>query len=127
MKRKVLIVDDEAHIREVTELALDAVGGWDVVAADSGSAAIGKAKVERPDAILMDVMMPDMDGPTTFEKLQSDPETAAIPVILLTAKVQESDRERFAGLGVAGVISKPFDPMSLASQVSHILGWDSPG
>ena len=127
MTRKVLIVDDEAHIREVTELALNVVGGWDVVIADSGRDAIEKARTEQPDAILMDVMMPDMDGPTTYENLQKDPSTAGLPVILLTAKVQESDRERFDGLGIAGVISKPFDPMTLASQVSQLLGWGEEG
>ena len=127
MKRKVLAVDDEAHIREVTELALGAVGGWDVVTAESGRTAIAQAKAEKPDAILMDVMMPDMDGPTTFEALQNDPDTAGIPVILLTAKVQESDQQRFLGSGVAGVLAKPFDPMTLASQIAHILGWDKSG
>jgi CheY-like chemotaxis protein len=71
----------------------------------------------------MDVMMPEMDGPTTFKHLQLNTATANIPVVLLTAKVQGVDQRRFAGLGVAGVLFKPFDPLTLASQISEVLGW----
>ncbi len=71
----------------------------------------------------MDVMMPDMDGPTTFKFLQQNPATSAIPVVLLTAKVQGVDQRRFAGLGVAAVLFKPFDPLTLAAQISEVLGW----
>jgi CheY-like chemotaxis protein len=78
---------------------------------------------QRPDAILLDVMMPDMDGPTTFQALQAVPETCAIPVILLTAKVQAADLRRFDQLGVAATIAKPFDPLTLPSQVATALGW----
>jgi two-component system alkaline phosphatase synthesis response regulator PhoP len=82
---------------------------------------IAKALAERPDAILLDVMMPGIDGPTTFKRLQVDPQTRGIPVILLTAKAQAADRDRFAKLGVAGVLTKPFDPMALSDQVAAIL------
>jgi CheY-like chemotaxis protein len=84
------------------------------VAADSSPA---------PDAILMDVMMPEMDGPTTFRQMQQNPALVRIPVLLLTAKVQGVDQRRFAGLGFAGVLFKPFDPLTLAAQVSQKLGW----
>ncbi len=121
--KRVLLVDDEPDIREVAQVSLEMVAGWTVLTAASGREAIAKAVAEQPDAILLDVMMPDMDGPTTFVQLQADPRIQSIPVILLTAKVQTADHRRFADLAVRGVIPKPFDPMSLAQQVSGILGW----
>lgn len=121
--RHVLIVDDESDIREVAGVSLGAVGGYEVTTAASGHEGIRKAIAEQPDAILLDVMMPEMDGPTTFGRLQSDPATSQIPVILLTAKVQSADRARFDELGVAAVFSKPFDPMTLSTQVAEALGW----
>lgn len=123
MPKKILIVDDEPNIREVTHMSLEMVGGFEVVEAASGSEGIEVAAQERPDAILLDVMMPDMDGPTTFEHLQQNEATKSIPVILLTAKIQAMDRERFEQLGVAGLIAKPFDPMNLADEVGRVLGW----
>ena len=122
--RKILIVDDEDDIREVARASLEMVGGWEVLAAGSGSEGLALAKVGQPDAILLDVMMPDMDGPTTFQKLQSNATTRHIPVILLTAKVQAADHLRFAQLGVSGVLAKPFDPMTLPSQVAEALSWN---
>lgn len=83
-----------------------------------------KAEAEQPDAILLDVMMPDMDGPNTFQKLQVNPATQHIPVILLTAKVQASDRRYYTELGIKAAIAKPFNPLQLASQVAEVLGWD---
>ena len=121
--RRILVVDDEDDIREVAQLSLEMVGGWEVLAASSGAEGIARAAAERPDAILLDVMMPDMDGPATFRALRDNPATTEIPVILLTAKVQAADRRRFDDLGVAGVLSKPFDPMELANEVSRTLGW----
>jgi len=115
------LVDDEDDIREVAGISLEAVGGWQVSSASCGREGIEKALAERPDAILLDVMMPDIDGPTTFERLQADPGTRDIPVILLTAKAQSVDRQRFAELGVAGMLTKPFDPMKLPGQVAAIL------
>ena len=123
--RTILIVDDEDDIREVTRVSLELVGGWTVVAAGSGKDALAEAKAAQPDAILLDVMMPDMDGPTTFLALQADAATRHIPVILLTAKVQAADRLRFSEMGVSGVLAKPFDPMTLPSQVAEVLSWSS--
>ena len=121
--KRILIIDDEDDIREVAKLSLEMLGGWDVVLASSGGEGLSTAEVEKPDAILLDVMMPGMDGPTTLLRLQERQATQAIPVILMTAKVQAADRERFKSLGVTNVIAKPFDPMQLASQVSDALGW----
>jgi CheY-like chemotaxis protein len=121
--RTVLVIDDEDDIREVAQVSLEALGGWNVLTASSGDQGIQRAAADQPDAILLDVMMPGMDGPTTFQKLQAEDATRSIPVIFLTAKVQAADRQRFADLGVAGVIAKPFDPMTLASDVAALLKW----
>ena|ERR1035441_6488579 len=123
--RQILIIDDEDDIREVAALSLEATAGWEIVTANSGAAGILAAAnpKRRPHAILMDVMMPGMDGPTTFRKMQQNPDIAGIPVLLLTAKVQGVDQRRFADLGVAGVLFKPFDPLTLAAQISAALGW----
>lgn len=123
--RRILIIDDEDDIREVAALSLEATAGWEIVAASSGAEGIQAASdpARRPDAILMDVMMPGMDGPTTFRQMQQNPEISGIPVLLLTAKVQGVDQRRFADLGVAGVLFKPFDPLTLAQQISMTLGW----
>ena len=121
MSKRILLIDDENDIREAAGISLESVGGWQVSSANSGHLGIEIALAEQPDAILLDVMMPDMDGPTTFARLQDDPGTREIPVILLTAKAQGADRKRFAELGVAGVLTKPFDPMALPGQVAAIL------
>ena len=123
--KRILVVDDKDDIREVAKVSLEMVGGLEVFTACSGSEGIEKAKAELPDAILLDVMMPDMDGPTTFQKIRADAAIQHIPVILLTAKVQANDHRKFADLGVSGVIAKPFDPLSLSAQVAKVLGWES--
>ncbi|NJR64467.1 MAG: response regulator [Leptolyngbyaceae cyanobacterium CRU_2_3] len=123
MTKRILIIDNEQYIQEVIQICLQTTAGWQVMAVSSGRDGIAKAEVEQPDAILLDVMMPDMDGLTTFQVLQDHPDTRPIPVILLTAKVQSSDRCRYEELGVKGTIAKPFDPLELASQVATILGW----
>ena len=123
MPKRILVIDDEDDIREAAQLSLEMTTGWDVVSAASGAAGIEAARARRPDAILLDVMMPEMDGPTTFHHLRSDAATAAIPVILLTAKAQSSDRSRFMDLGVDGVLTKPFDPLTLGSEVAAALDW----
>jgi len=121
--RRILIIDDEDDIREVAALSLESVAGWQVYTANSGAEGMRMAALELPDAILMDVMMPAMDGPTTFREMQKMPSIAGIPVILLTAKVQGVDQRRFAGLGVTAVLFKPFDPLTLAEQMAAALGW----
>ena len=123
MPRRILIIDDEDDIREVAALTLEAVAGWHIVTAASGAEGIALAEREQPEAILMDVMMPGMDGPTTFRHMQQNPAIAHIPVLLLTAKVQGIDQRRFSDLGVAAVLFKPFDPMTLADQIGEALHW----
>lgn len=118
-----LLVDDEPDIREVVQVSLETVAGWDVRTAADGREALAAAAADPPDAILLDVMMPDMDGPAVVHELQQHPDTCDIPVILLTAKTQSADHERFATLGIAGVLTKPFDPMALADDVAAVLGW----
>ena len=123
--RRILIIDDEDDIREVAALSLEATAGWSITTASSGADGIRVALAAdpKPEAILMDVMMPGMDGPTTFRQMQLTPSIAGIPVLLLTAKVQGVDQRRFAGLGFSAVLFKPFDPLTLASQIADALGW----
>lgn len=121
--KQILVIDDEDDIREVAQVSLEMIGNWEVLTARSGQEGLAKAAAEQPDAILLDVMMPGMDGPTTFQQLRKTLAIRHIPVILMTAKVQASDQRRFAGLGVQGVIVKPFDPLTLAEQVTATLGW----
>ena len=124
MSRRILIIDDEDDIRQVAALSLETIAGWDVIVANSGAQGILRAEEHQPDAILLDVMMPGMDGPTTFRELRKNPATAKIPVLLLTAKVQGPYQRRFADLGVEAVLLKPFDPLTLAAQMSKVLGWE---
>lgn len=121
MIRKVMMVDDEPHIRRIGELSLRGVGKWQVVLAGSGKEAVELARREQPDVILLDVMMPGMDGPATLAELRDSNDTAAIPVIFLTAKAQRHEVERYRMLGAAGVLTKPFDPMTLPDEVRTIL------
>ena len=121
--KRILVVDNEQYIQEVAQICLETVAGWQVFTASSGSECLTKAAAEQPDAILLDVMMPDMDGLTTFQKLQQDATTQNIPVILLTAKIQSADRRRYAELGIKAAIAKPFEPLQLAAQVADALGW----
>ncbi|NJK99737.1 MAG: response regulator [Spirulinaceae cyanobacterium SM2_1_0] len=123
--KRILVIDDEADIREVAQLSLEIGRGWEVLAAASGQEGIELAATCQPDAILLDVMMPDMDGPTTWQRLQQNPATQTIPVILLTAKVQATEQRGYAKLGVAAVLAKPFDPVKLADLIAEVLRWDS--
>lgn len=118
---RVLFVDDEPDLREVVELSLATVGGFDVQVAASGAQALKMAAEQRPDVILLDVMMPGMDGPSTLARLQAEPELASVPVIFLTAKLQGGEQERLVGLGARGVIAKPFDPLLLPEQVRELI------
>jgi two-component system, OmpR family, response regulator len=118
---KILIIDDEADIRRIAHLALGRVGAMEVLEATSGAEGLRKAEDNHPDAILLDVMMPGLDGPSTLAALRSNPATANIPVIFLTAKAMVSELARLRALGAAGVLTKPFDPMTLAGQVRAAL------
>jgi CheY-like chemotaxis protein len=119
--RTILVVDDDDEVREITCLALELMGGWTVISADQGAVALELAQDHLPQAILLDVMMPEMDGPTTFLKLQENPRTRHIPVVLLTAKAQVGEDQCWDGLDIAGVISKPFNPATLSDEVESLV------
>lgn len=123
MSRKILLIEDEDDIREIAQASLELTRGWEVHAAASGRAGIALAGEVRPDAILLDVMMPDLDGPATLAALRANEATRAIPVIFLTAKVHTLEVARLTDLGVQGVLAKPFDPMTLGDQLAATLGW----
>ena len=115
--QNVLYVDDEPHIREIVEMALSLSGDLSVQSCDSGSQALALMREQRPDLVLLDVMMPDMDGPATLAKMRADAALASIPVIFMTAKAMPHEVSGFLQIGAIGVIAKPFDPMRLADQV----------
>ena len=117
---RVLVAEDDADIRTVIELALARVGGLDVAACGDGAIALALATRDAPDLILLDVMMPVMDGVETLDRLKAEPATAHIPVIFLTARVQPRDLERYHAKGALAVIAKPFDPMTLAAQLRQL-------
>lgn len=115
--KRILYAEDEPDIQAVAKLALEMVGGFEVLICGTGAEALDRVKAYAPELILLDVMMPGMDGPTTLQRLRADPATADIPVIFLTAKVQPTEVAQYQSLGALDVIAKPFDPMTLAAQV----------
>lgn len=119
---RILIVDDEPDIRRIASLALRKLGGHELIEAENGMEALKLAAEHRPDCILLDVMMPLMDGPTTLAALKQNAETSSIPVIFLTAKAIASEVERFKRLGAVTALTKPFDPMTLDRDVKAALG-----
>jgi len=118
--QRILYAEDEPDIQAVAKLALEMVGGFQVLICGNGIEALEKVQGFAPQLILLDVMMPGMDGPSTLERLRADPATAGIPVIFLTAKVQPAEVAQYQALGALNVIAKPFDPMALAGQVQQI-------
>ena len=121
--RRILIIDDEEAILAVAKLSLKMVAEWDVVTATSGPEGVMKAEAEQPEAILLDVMMPQMDGISTFKQLQANAKTQGIPVILLTAKAQAVEQRQYKQIGVTGVITKPFNSLTLANEMAELLDW----
>ena len=120
--RTMLVIDDSALIRRVVQIALGGSQGWRVTTADSGEKGIELATRERPDAILLDVEMADLDGPATLAGLRAQEATREIPVMLLTGCDAEDDRRELVALGAAGLIAKPFDMDGLAAEVARLLG-----
>jgi CheY-like chemotaxis protein len=118
--RRILFVEDDPDIQTVAKMALEALGGFTVLACNSGPEALAAVDGFGPDLVLLDVMMPGMDGPTTLAGLRERPAGRAVPVIFMTAKVQAQELERYRGLGAADVIAKPFDPMALSARVRQI-------
>jgi CheY-like chemotaxis protein len=118
--RTILYVDDEPDIREVVQMSLSLIGDVDVQVCESGEEALVLVPRLRPDLVLLDVMMPRMDGPTTLSRMRADPVMAHIPVIFMTAKALPQEMERFQDMGAVAVIPKPFDPIQLGGQVVSI-------
>ncbi len=118
--QKILFVEDDPDIQMVAQLALEAVGGYTVQMCSSGKEALAVAEQFAPDLILLDVMMPGMDGPTTLMELRKRPSLSHTPVVFMTARVQRHEIEQYLAMGAADVISKPFDPMTLSAQVADI-------
>jgi two-component system, OmpR family, response regulator len=118
--RRILFVEDDLDIQVVAKLALEAVGGLSVLVCGSGAEALSRFSEISPDLVLLDVMMPGMDGPTMLKTLRRLPEATAIPVVFMTARVQSHEIARYRELGAADVIAKPFDPMTLAETVQSI-------
>lgn len=119
---KILYVEDEPDIQTVALMALETIGGFTVRACSSGQEALEAAPEFEPDLVILDVMMPGMDGPATMQALRKLPATAKVDMIFMTAKVQSQEIERYLEMGAVDVIAKPFDPMALATQVKAI--WD---
>lgn len=124
--KHILVIDDEVDIREVAKLSLQVMMDWTVTDVASGAAGIEAAIAERPDAILLDVMMPEMNGFVTRQHLAQQAETHDIPVIFLTAKLQFQNHRHYSDLNVAAVLHKPFDPMELGFQIAQAAGWNKP-
>jgi two-component system alkaline phosphatase synthesis response regulator PhoP len=122
-EKRILIIEEEESIQAVVEFGLKMTAGWEVISASSGNEGISRAQTEQPDMILLDVMMPEMDGLATFRALQLDDQTRSIPVIFLTAKAQASEKRLFNDTGVNGVIIKSFNALELAQQICKVLNW----
>ena len=118
---KILLIDDEDDIRTVAQMSLQAVGGFQVLLAAGGKEGLDISAREKPDLILLDVMMPGLDGPSILKQLKENPESANIPVVFLTAKAQQMELDQLKSMGAAGVLTKPFDPMKLPEQIREFL------
>ncbi|MDH5435651.1 MAG: response regulator [Gammaproteobacteria bacterium] len=120
---KILYVEDEMDIQSVAKIAIETVGGFTLKVCSSGDEALNEAESYAPDLFLLDVMMPGLDGPSTLVKLREIASLSQVPAIFMTAKVQSSEIDELLQLGALGVIPKPFDPMTLATQIKKI--WES--
>ncbi|HEY9653727.1 MAG TPA: response regulator [Coleofasciculaceae cyanobacterium] len=122
--KRILFIDDELHVRQIVKACLEALGGWNVLLAASGQEGLVKAVSSKPDAILLDVMMPGMDGLALLQELKANPVTQLIPVVFLTARLSLTEPRRFQELGVQGAIAKPFNSLTLVPQIANTLGWN---
>ncbi|NJO78691.1 MAG: response regulator [Cyanobacteria bacterium RM1_2_2] len=121
--KRILVIDDEADIREIASMSLKITKQWEVFTAASGAEGVAIAAAEQPDAILLDVIMPGVDGLATLRSLNTNSATQHIPVLLLTATVRAATRQQYAELGAKAVLLKPFDPGSLGNQIEEVLSW----
>ena len=120
--KRILYAEDEPLIQAVAKLALEKVGGFEVLICSSGAEALEKVAAFAPDLILLDVVMPGLDGTATLQRLRLNPATASIPVVFLTANALPAEVARYKSLGAMDVVAKPFNPMTLAAQIRLI--WD---
>jgi CheY-like chemotaxis protein len=125
--KRVLIIDDEADVRAVVRGCLEDIAGWEVVTAESGKEGLAKVITASPDAILLDVMMPGMNGLEFLSFLRNDAREATLPVVLLTAKINLAELDGPSSLNIKGVIAKPFDPFLLVEQIANFLNWEVEG
>ncbi len=125
MTKRILIIDDDDGIRDIIQISLTAVAGWEVITAASGMEGITVAAATQPDAILLDMTMPDLDGWTTFQRLQANPLTKPIPAILLTAQVPAGQYQRFMAAGIQGLIIKPCKAQDLVARIRSCLNWET--
>lgn len=121
--RTVLVVDDDPELRTIANLSLRNIGKWQVTLVASGQEAVDALSRQRPDLVLMDVNMPDLDGPATLLRLRESANGAGLPVVFMTANSEPAERERLLALGAAGVIEKPFNPLKLPGQLRQLLSW----
>ncbi len=121
--RRILFVDDEFDVRRVVQTCLEKIAHWTVIVAESGEEGLQKARTEHPDAIILDVMMPEMDGYQFLKLLLAQTETRSIPVVLLTAKADSLDVKQYEALGIKGLIGKPFNPLTLHREIATCLNW----
>lgn len=122
--KRILVIDDDEIIRLVLQLSLSTLAQWQVLTAASGQEGIKIAQTEQPDAILLDMMMPDMDGLATMCELNAQLETQNIPIILVTAKARMADKQQWSELRISGVITKPFEPSELVPTIQTMLKWE---
>ncbi len=123
MSRRVLVVDDDDDVRRLATMSLSRVGGYDVRSAASGSECLAALDEEIPDVVVLDVMMPTMDGPATLDAIRARRTGYDVPVVFLTAGVGGADVDRLRALSVSGVLHKPFDPLQLPNELGEMLGW----
>jgi two-component system, OmpR family, response regulator len=112
--KRIMVIEDDPHLLMITRIGLERVGGFEVNACNSGKEALSSLSAFHPDLVLLDVMMPGMDGIATLKALRGTPEAASVPVVFMTARAQKAEIETYLALGAAGVISKPFDPVTIS-------------
>ncbi|MCP6762557.1 MAG: response regulator [Fischerella sp. CENA71] len=123
--KKILFIDDEPDIQYIVKVCFKTFTNWEVLLAKSGLEGLSKAEIEKPDAILLDGMMPEMHGVTCLQHLKLNPKTQSLPVILFTVQSSLTQPHRFLELGAVGAIAKPFDPLTLVFKIAKILGWNT--
>ena len=123
--KRILVIDDEADICEIAKVSLQITKQWQVVMASSGEEGVAIAVAKQPDAILLDVVMPEVNGLMTLKMLKDNPATCLIPVIMLTATKNIATQQQYAQLGAQAILTKPFDPGVLGNQIAAALGWEA--